>query len=326
VDLFTHVLFAYLLSFVIWGPGAPQYIAAGALAGGLPDSDIVLFPLARRFPALHHRGIVHSVLGVTLIALAGAALLPLVPPFLGASFLPFFVAMEIGGLSHLVLDGFTNYAVTPLAPFSTRYLRLDADVAVNFSMLALTGVSLIVLGFERGAVPFGLWVDTTWALVAVYGGYLVLRSWARTHAGRIAHHEGFDEVRPTTSPWSWMLLHEEDPPDHYTIRFRNMMFGEQHPGVERSLTVAKVPPRLGPVGSPQEAMERTYLPAMGRSWWLSFRPHFAEVVEDSGTYIVTWFAVEARMLGRRVGVRATIHRVSGEIELRSGLLGRPRAE
>ncbi|MCI4329930.1 MAG: metal-dependent hydrolase, partial [Thermoplasmata archaeon] len=76
MDLFTHVVFAYLLSFVIWGPAAPQYIAAGALAGGLPDADALLFPLARRFPLLEHHGITHSILGVTLVAAAGSFLLP----------------------------------------------------------------------------------------------------------------------------------------------------------------------------------------------------------------------------------------------------------
>ncbi len=116
LDLFTHVIFAYLLSFVIWGPAAPQYIAAGALAGGLPDADILLFPLARRFPALEHRGIVHSILGVTVIAAVGSVLVPYLPYFGLASAPLYFVAMEIGGLSHLVLDGFTNFPTAPRAP------------------------------------------------------------------------------------------------------------------------------------------------------------------------------------------------------------------
>jgi membrane-bound metal-dependent hydrolase YbcI (DUF457 family) len=322
VDLFTHVLFAYLLSFVLWGPGAPQYIAAGALAGGLPDADILLFPLARRFPALEHRGIVHTVLGVSLIALVGAAFLPLVSPFRGATFLLMFVAMEIGGLSHLVLDGFTNYAVTPLAPFSERYLRLDADVAVNFATLALTAASLIVLGFERGAVPFGLWVDTTWALVGVYGAYLVVRGWARVRAGRVAAGSGFGGVRPTRSPWRWVLLDEDDAPDHYAIRYRPMSFLESRASPDRSLRARKLVPHPGPVASAQEALDRTYLPAMGRSRFLEFRPHFAEVEEAPTAFVVTWYALEAVFFGRRLGVRATIDRVSGELQFRGGLLPR----
>ena len=164
MDLFTHVIFAYLLSFIIWGPAAPQYIAAGSLAGGLPDADILLFPLTRWFPSLHHRGAVHTVLGVTIIAVAGSFLVPYLPYFTHASTLLYFVAMEIGGLSHLALDGFTNYAVRPLLPFSGRPLRLNADVAVSLVTMTLTGVCLIVLILEHGTVPFGLWEETAWIL------------------------------------------------------------------------------------------------------------------------------------------------------------------
>ena len=139
MDLFTHVIFAYLLSFIIWGPAAPQFIAAGALAGGLPDADVLLFPLTRWFPSLHHRGTVHTIVGVTIIAAAGSFLVPFLPYFTHASTLLYFVAMEIGGLSHLLLDAFTNYAVRPLYPFSARAFRLNADVAVSLVTMAPPG-------------------------------------------------------------------------------------------------------------------------------------------------------------------------------------------
>jgi membrane-bound metal-dependent hydrolase YbcI (DUF457 family) len=318
LDLFTHVIFAYLLSFVIWGPAAPQYIAAGALAGGLPDADVLLFPLARRFPALHHRGIVHSVLGVTLIAAVGSFLVPFLPYFTHASTLLYFVAMEIGGLSHLVLDGFTNFAVTPLAPFSRKQLRLDADVAVSFLTIALTAGTLAVLIYEHGAVPFGAWVETAWILVAVYGGYLVLRSAARWRAGRLAARDGFNEVAPSTNPWVWLLVKEENTTDQYQIRFRRITLGESHRPPIRELRVAKVPPRAGVVDSREEALERTYLAALQKSRWLADRYHFGEAIERENVYEVSWYVVENMAFGRTAGVRGTIDRGTGAIQLRSG--------
>ncbi len=323
MDLFTHVIFAYLLSFIIWGPAAPSYIAAGALAGGLPDGDILLFPLARRFPALEHRGIVHSVLGVTVIAAVGCFLVPYLPYFTHASTVLYFVAMEVGGLSHLLLDGFTNFAVTPLAPFSRRQLRLDADVAVSLVTLVLTVGTLVVLIEEHGTVALSTWIVTVWILVAVYGAYLLVRGTARWRAGRIARREGFTEVAPSTNPWRWLIVREEQDAEHYQIRFRRLTLGERHPSPEQYLRVAKLAPRPGPVATPQEALDRTYVSAVTLSGWLGEMFHFGRAVERGGVYDVAWYVVEPMAFGRTFGVRGTINRTTGALELRRGFLPIP---
>lgn len=326
MDLFTHVIFAYLLSFILWGPAAPQYIAAGALAGGLPDADILLFPLTRWFPSLHHRGIVHSVLGVTLIAVAGAFLVPYLPYFVHASTLYYFIAMEIGGLSHLVLDGFTNYAVTPLAPFSRRILRMDADVAVNLTTLVLTIGTLVVLIEEHGRVAFSVWTETVWILIAIYGGYLLMRALGRWRASVHSRREGFTSVQPTASPWVWLLADEEDTPDHYRIRYRTLQFGRGDSQGERSLEVAKQSPAPGPVESAQAALDRTYLAAMAKNRWLRTRYHFGQAVARGKVFEVFWYVVDAGRFGRTVGVHGDIDRTTGAMQLRSGFFRMPSTE
>lgn len=323
MDLFTHIIFAYLLSFVIWGPASPQYIAAGALAGGLPDADALLFPLARRFPILEHHGITHSLVGVTGVAAVGSFLLPYLPYFPHSSTLLYFVAMEIGGLSHVFLDGFTHFAVSPLLPFSWREFRLDADVAINVMMLALTSITLVTLSLERGTVPFNVWVETAWILTAIYGGYLLMRGIARWRAGLVRKREGYSAVTPTTSPWVWTLIDREDNPALYRIRYRRYKFGEKSPAEEHKMTVSKVTPRPGPVLTPQEALERTYLPALEKNSWMGFRAHFGEAVEKGGTFEVHWYIVEMSGFGRRsIGVKGIIDRSTGEMELHSGLIRR----
>jgi membrane-bound metal-dependent hydrolase YbcI (DUF457 family) len=323
LDLFTHVIFAYLLSFIIWGPAAPQYIAAGALAGGLPDADILLFPLTRWFPSLHHRGAVHTILGVTLIAAVGSFLVPYLPYFTHASTLLYFVAMEIGGLSHLVLDGFTNYMVRPLLPFSGRSLRLNADVAVSTVTMALTGATLAVLIFEHGNVPFGVWTETAWILVGVYGGYLVLRGVARWRAGLARRQFGYAEVLPSTNPWKWLLLEETDAPDHYHLRFRRLSLAPRSTGTDRVLDIAKAPPTAGPVLTAQAALERTYLPAMAKSEWLAESYHFGEAAERGPVYEVWWYMVSQATGRRAYGVHGEIDRATGTMTLRSGFLRLP---
>jgi membrane-bound metal-dependent hydrolase YbcI (DUF457 family) len=322
MDLLTHVIFAYLLSFVLWGPAAPQYIAAGALAGGLPDADILLFPLTRWFPSLHHRGIVHTVLGVTVIAGVGCWLVPYLPYFGPASPALYFVALEIGGLSHLVLDGFTNYAVQPLQPFARTALRLDADLAVNVVTIALTAGTLVVLIAEHGTVAFNVWVETAWILVGVYGGYLLLRGVARGRAGRAARRAGYTAVLPSASPWSWLLVDEDDAVDRYRIRYRSMVLGGRQEPVEHQMEVAKLPAAMGPVGSPQAALDRTYLAAMQENRWLARNYHFGRAVERDGVYEVWWYMIGAGIRSS-FGVRGEIDRSTGAMTLRSGFLRLP---
>jgi membrane-bound metal-dependent hydrolase YbcI (DUF457 family) len=323
LDLFTHVIFAYLLSFIIWGPAAPQYIAAGALAGGLPDADVLLFPLTRWFPSLHHRGAVHTVLGVTVIAAVGSVLVPYLPYFTHASTLFYFVAMEVGGLSHLALDGFTNYAVRPLLPFSGRALRLNADVAVSLVTMALTGVSMAVLILERGRVPFGVWEETAWILIGVYGGYLLLRAVARWRAGVLRRRFAYSEVLPSTNPWKWLLLEEIDSAERYHIRFRRLSLSSGISSSDRSLDVAKLPQSQGPVGSPQAALERTYLAAMAESEWLAESYHFGEAAEKGSVYEVWWYMISQAAGRRAYGVHGEIDRATGAMRLRSGFLTLP---
>ncbi|MGI0128652.1 MAG: metal-dependent hydrolase [Thermoplasmata archaeon] len=325
MDLFTHVVFAYLLSFVIWGPAAPQYIAAGALAGGLPDADALLFPLARRFPILQHHGITHSILGVTVVAAVGSVLIPNLPYFPAASTLGYFAAMEIGGLSHVFLDGFTHFAVTPFLPVSLRRLRLDADVAINVAMLALTSVTLVTLTLERGNVPFSIWVETAWLLIGIYGAYLLLRGIARWRAGVVRRREGYSSVAPTTNPRVWTLVDQQDTPDRYRIRYRRYRFGETAPTPERSMEVAKGAPAEGPVRTPQEALERTYSAAMQKNRWLATRAHAGEAVARQSVFEVRWYVVEMGGLGRTMGVRGEIDRATGSMRLRSGIFRLPTA-
>ncbi|MFI5415487.1 MAG: hypothetical protein ACHQ16_07545, partial [Candidatus Lutacidiplasmatales archaeon] len=223
------------------------------------------------------------------------------------------------------LDGFTHFAVTPFLPFSLRQLRLDADVAINIVMLTLTSVTLVTLSVERGVVPFGIWVETAWLLTAIYGGYLLLRGVARWRAAVARDREGYSTVAPTTDPRVWTLLDVQDTAVRYRVRYRRYRFGESTPSPEHSMAVNKLPPSKGPVRNAQEALERTYLPAMERNRWMATRAHAGEAVERGDVFEVRWFIVEVAGFGRTLGVRGQIDRTSGEMRLRSGFFRRPSA-
>ena len=311
MDLFTHVLIAYLVSFGVTGGTAPIYIAAGALAGGLPDSDALFFPLAKRFPLLRHHGITHSITGVTIIATGGALLsIRLVP---GSSPVLIFAFMELGGLTHIALDGFTHFAVPPFAPFSDVQLHVDADRAINLFTLGLSIVSFYVLLSERGTVPLATWLFTGWFLLAVYGAYLASRGLGRWAAEGARKSGGFTAVIPTGNPLRWFLVEEREGSDRFAMRFVEYRVGKGITLSERHMAIEHFHEGNGPVASPLDAIRRSYLPAMARSRFLSQSYRYARVLAEPGHYLILWFSLEFHMFGRAPAVAARVDAASGSV-------------
>ncbi len=330
MDLFTHVLIAYLISYGIWGPSGLQYIAAGALAGGLPDADALFFPLAKRFPLLRHHGITHSITGVTIIAAGGTFLVPhlfaavIGPSFAAGSPIYYFLAMEVGGLSHVFLDGFTHYAVPPLAPFSEWEFHLDADRAINFGTLALTAVCYVLMGEERGRVPVQFWEVTAWVLLAVYLGYLAVRGIGRFLAGRARKRGGFGGVIPTGNPLVFLLAEDGTSEGRTRLRYARYSVLRGTPDAPREIVLNRNAASTGPVTSAQEALERSYGPSLGLGWRLSDSYHFAEVRSGPGQFLVLWYSLEFTMFGRAVGVLARVDADSGRVSARSAWMAPAR--
>ena len=320
MDLFTHVIFAYLLSFIIWGPAAPQYIAAGAL-GRLPDADILLYPLTRWFPSLHHRGAVHTIVGVTIIAAVGSLLVPYLPYFTHASTLLYFVAMEIGGLSHLVLDGFTNYAVRPLLPFSGRSLRLNAGCGRQPRDDGRHG------GDARGAHQRA----RNGAVQRLDGDRLDpgrrLRRlpappWARPVEGRRPAGSVRLPSRSSRAPCPGNGSCSRKPilPNATTFGSADLpRFGLT--GSDRTLDVVKRPPTTGPVASPETRSNEHIWPPWPRASGSPKATTSARPIEKGGVYEVWWYIVDPSRPPRAYG--STARSATGTMQLKSGFLQHP---
>ncbi|HTT17158.1 MAG TPA: metal-dependent hydrolase [Thermoplasmata archaeon] len=303
MDLFTHVLVAYLVTFGLVG-FRPSYLAAGALAGGLPDADALFFPLARRFPVLRHHGITHSIFGVSLVAGAGALLGPLLAP--GNPFV-YLLVMEVGGLCHIAQDGFTHFSVPPLLPFSDRRLELDADRAINFATLGVSVVAFyVLLGVERNRLPFAIYLATIYGLMVFFGAYFAVRLAGRLVVGRRKRSLGdFDVVAPTQNPFAWLLLSEREGDGVHRTTWARYVFGRgivAGPYTAEGLLVAPAAGRA-PDGE-REALAWSYPLARKASGVLEATYHFGEASRDAaGAWNAVWYSLEFTFFGRAAGVR-----------------------
>lgn len=303
MDLFTHVLVAYLITYGLVG-FHPQYLAAGALAGGLPDGDALFFPLARRFPLLRHHGITHSVLGVTIVAVAGGLIAPHLAP--GTPWL-YFVVMEVGGLAHIAQDGFTNFSVPALLPFSDHQFHLDADRAVNFLTLAVSVASFyLLLGIERNHVVFAIYLATIDAIAGFYAAYFAVRLAGRFAIGRRLRSIGdFDHVVPTTNPFVWLVLSERVTDGRERTTWGRYVFGRGLVAGPFSVEAPlDGPPPSGVPASAAQALEWSLPLARRASRMLERTYHFGEAFpEPDGGWTAVWYSLEFSMLGRSAAVR-----------------------
>ncbi len=323
MDLLTHVLIAYLLTFGIVG-GHPQYLAAGALAGGLPDADILLFPLAQRYPIFRHHGITHSLVGVTVIAGAGS----LIAPMLAPGTIPiYFLVMEVGGCSHILEDGFTQFSVPPLAPFSDKRLQLDADRAINFVTIAVSAVAFyVLLGLERNHVTLSVYYLTLYVLVAFFVLYFAVRLAGRISLGRrLARTHEFQQIVPTGNPFTWLLLSEVNAGGRVRTSWARYRFGrgivEGPHSVEGPLETA---PHTGTPSSEKEALDWSYPLARKASRVIEMTYHFGEAFRDTaGAWIATWYSLEFSAFGRSAAVRVRFPQDGGPAEVKSTFY-RPR--
>jgi membrane-bound metal-dependent hydrolase YbcI (DUF457 family) len=323
MDPFSHLLLGYLLGFGIWGPGGLQYVVAAAIAGALPDMDIAFYPLSRRFPLLRHRGISHSILGVTVIAAIGCFV---VPPLMGrglgidfgqGSPLTFFIALEVGGLSHVFLDSLDHWAVPIFAPFSPREYHFDVDRIVNVGSMAFTVVAYALMLYERGRVPLELGTLTTWGLLLAVLLYFAIRIAGRWRAGVVQHLEGYSAVIPQGNPLEFVLFAEQKTAGKLQLRFAryHLFRGFQAPPRLVEFRLESADSR--PIRDVSEALTHSHPVALTASWILGETHHFAEIRAVPGGFDVFWYSLEFNFWGRYAGVLAHVDSSTGAVTTRN---------
>lgn len=324
MDPFSHILLAYLLGFGIWGTGGLQYVVAAAFAGALPDADVVLYPLSTRFPLLRHRGISHSIVGVTVIATVGVFVVPRILAWgLGPSFgqgqpLDYFLALEIGGLSHVLLDAMDHWSVPIFVPFSPQEYHFDADRIANVGAMGFTVISYGLMLYERGRVPLWIWTWTAWVLLACAVTYFVVRITARWLAGRARNRGRYSDVIPQANPLVFILFGREEAGEMLRLRFvrYHLLRGPLTP-IESLTIPVQQPSGEARVVTASEALARTHPLAVRASWILGETHHFGEAHATSRGFDVFWYSLEMQFLGRAAGVLASVDGTTGRVEVRN---------
>lgn len=320
MDPFSHLLLGYLLGFGLFGVQGLQYVVAAAVAGALPDADIAFFPLSRRFPLFRHRGISHSIVGVTAIAVVGTWVVPWAfaqtfgVGFASGSLWAYFVALEVGGLSHVLLDAMDHWSVPIFAPFRDREYSFDADRVANVGGMAFTVVAYVALLDERGRAPIWLWQLTSWLLLSAVLAYFVVRLGTRWWVEGARRAGGYTSVIPQANPFRFLLYDERTLASgvremRYTVH--DLLRGTSHPiRTVEALVPGREP---GPILHAADAIRASYAACAPKSWFLEETNRFAVAKAVPGGFDVFWYSLELSFWGRFAGVVARVDGATGTV-------------
>jgi len=155
VDNLTHTLCGFALARAGGDRLGPGATATLVVAANFPDCDVVGIPLGFG-PAwflCHHRGLTHSVLGLTVEAVLLGVVAALIARAAGlsastAASAPRLIgAAALGLASHLALDSLNTYGVRPWLPFDGTWYYGDVAFIVDPWMWLGFGAA-IVLGVQ----------------------------------------------------------------------------------------------------------------------------------------------------------------------------------
>jgi len=215
MDFLSHLVMAYLILYAI-GVRTDLMLATGILGAAIPDFDIFLIPLRKISPLFKHHGFMHSYLFMALFYPFVALYLVYMPHW--NNFLIDYLLLLVGGTSHLIMDGLTDFSVKPFWPFSGMEISLNVERAVNFYILGISyafTVMLVLFRIYNVSITYFYFMLSILYII-ILGNY-VLRVTILAYIKK-----GNDlYVEPTMSPFKWLIVKHESIDEGYTSTLFN---------------------------------------------------------------------------------------------------------
>ncbi|MEM3493228.1 MAG: metal-dependent hydrolase [Thermoplasmata archaeon] len=281
MDFFTHLMFGFLVSSWLSGNFYNPYVILGSLLAVLPDFDIFLYPLWRRFPFTAHHGITHTLFFVVL----ASPVIALTAKFFLWNELGFGVATEImfiTGALHLLCDALTNWGTPLLYPVSKKYYNLRLDVAVNpYLMLGFFGAVLFLASVRFRYLAFLNMEMASGILGLSYLSYFGLRAGFKLHLRR-AHGNAF-VLLPTEKPWHWRMARRDETESEIVVKVKN----------SNGLSEYRIPKPRGKIEirKPEDLVYTYFLPEV-QSHLCVFRFPYYEMKLSKDAWEIVWYVAE----------------------------------
>jgi len=141
MDFFSHLLIGVLTSIFSLKKFAPEFITFAGVMVILPDIDIFLHPLGRKYYYLSHRCGFHSYIIAIFIAAVSGGIFSYITGY------SFFSAWLIGFLFyslHITLDFITTSKIPLFYPISKKEYRFGAERAINPLLMFISAIIVFI--------------------------------------------------------------------------------------------------------------------------------------------------------------------------------------
>jgi membrane-bound metal-dependent hydrolase YbcI (DUF457 family) len=280
MDLFTHLMFGFLLSSRESGGFYNIYVIFGCFAAILPDIDIFFLPLWKRYPLLRHHGITHTLLFALAapvfvwVAYSGVS---------GSSDAKLLVVMWTGSLSHVLSDFITNWGVPLLYPVSKEHYKLNIDTAVNPIMMLFFVIVAATwqLGTTKDYSYLNVW-NTSTIVGLIYIAYFAMRTGIKLGMKLPGRNRGFGAV-PTMNPFRWRLARRAETKGVIIVTVREK-------GKDTKYRIPKK--KVKRIGDDEDIVPYTYYHPEIYPWMAMYRYPYYKIRKSGKTIEISWTAVE----------------------------------
>jgi inner membrane protein len=237
MDTVTHGLTGWLVSRAMPGEwNRKEATAAVTLGAVLPDADhVVSLVGGSEMYVRFHRGLSHSLLGVTVSSLLVALLFARFGTWKDRKRL--FLLTLLGQLSHIVLDLLNAYGTQVLQPFSDARFSLDLLFVVD---LVFTGIILAGIALSRGGRA-----SRARVALAVLAGYVGTAALIHARAVDVVRDAAVRSGVPVVSAQALPRLPTVEFPDLDRVGFATPAAASQ-PSVRREEGGTAIPFPAGP--------------------------------------------------------------------------------
>ena len=308
MDIFTHWFITYLINFAFQTLKFNEYaMVFGILVGILPDFDVILYPIGKRYPTWRHRGASHSIFIITLETLILAFIFA---PIINVPVGPLFLIGLISGLGHICLDTLTTIGIPVFWPLSKKEVHLDLERAINPYFMGISIFFIVFLFQLRGWFPYSIYLLLINIITASFILYYMMKLIIKTYIQIKYSTQDFKiKAIPTAGIFKWYLVGKKE--DGGVLRLKycryNLLIKEKPKFRYFSCNCLK-PAKL-PLNSIENAMAYTYHLLEVKSFISKFKYPLAEAEQKNTDkeWTVFWFPLELMGLNRAMAIKVDIN-------------------
>jgi inner membrane protein len=229
MDSLTHIAIGACIGEAFFDKGfGKKAMIWGALAQSIPDIDFIAsFWMGTSEDLLAHRGFTHSILFGALITPVFALLADKVHRPHNIRFSKWVIFFSVEVFLHLFLDGFNNYGIGWLEPFSHRRFSLNAIYVADPLFSLWPGIACIFLFILHAHHPrrefwmkFGIILPFIYLTYCCINKYKINKDVQQIVALQNIPHQRYFTTPSPLNNWLWFVVSGND--SGYYVGFRSL--------------------------------------------------------------------------------------------------------